>query len=147
MQRRDSQTDSNISPAKAQKGIVLTQEFLVMKTRQPLPQIVKLNLWGNDLCDVSFLKNLANLEVLALTVNQLSTLQDFSSCFKIKELYLRRNNIPASLTQIHYLSGLNSLRILNLSENPIATELPHYRLMVLKYLPKLEKLDDVVVSY
>jgi hypothetical protein len=39
------------------------------------------------------------------------------------------------------------LRTLNLSENPIATELPHYRLMVLKYLPKLEKLDDIVVSY
>jgi len=60
---------------------------------------------------------------------------------------LRRNNIPPSLGQIHYLSGLNGLRTLNLSENPISEGLPHYRLMVLKYLPKLEKLDDIVVTY
>ena len=33
-----------------------------------------------------------------------------------------------------------------MSENPITT-LPNYRLMVLKYLPRLEKLDDVEVSY
>ena len=33
-----------------------------------------------------------------------------------------------------------------MSENPITT-LPNYRLMVLKYLPRLEKLDDVAVSY
>jgi Leucine-rich repeat (LRR) protein len=48
-----------------------------MKTRQPLHQIQKLNLWGNDLNDVSVIKNLNNLEVLALTVNQISTLKDF----------------------------------------------------------------------
>ena len=118
-----------------------------MKTRQPLPQIVKLNLWGNDLSDVSFLRNLQNLEVLALTVNQLSSLEDFQGCYKLKELYLRRNNIPASLSQISHLQGLNNLRVLNLSENPISQELPGYRLVVLKYLPKLEKLDDIAVSY
>jgi cilla- and flagella-associated protein len=49
----------------------------MMKTRQPLHQIQKLNLWGNDLNDVSVIKNLNNLEVLALTVNQISTLKDF----------------------------------------------------------------------
>ena len=95
---------------------------------------------------MSFLKNLPNLEVLALTVNQLTTLQDFAQCFKLKELYLRRNNIPPSLSQVHFLSGLNNLTTLNMSENPI-TNLPNYRLMVLKYLPRLEKLDDVAVSY
>ena len=51
--------------------MTLTQEFLLMKTRQSLPQITKLNLWGNDLGDVSILKQLVNLEVLALTVNQI----------------------------------------------------------------------------
>lgn len=60
----------NESPMKGpQSGMTLTQEFLVMKTRQPVNQIVKLNLWGNDLLDVSILKNLSNLEILALTVN------------------------------------------------------------------------------
>lgn len=33
-----------------------------------------------------------------------------------------------------------------MSENPI-TSLPNYRLMVLKYLPRLEKLDDIQVNY
>lgn len=52
-----------------QLGIKLTAEFLKMKTRQNLNQIVKLNLWGSDLADVSILNSLTNLEVIALTVN------------------------------------------------------------------------------
>ena len=91
-----------------------------MKTRQSLPQIVKLNLWGNDLGDVSILKNLPNLEVLALTVNQIRTLKDFSTCYKLKELYLRRNNIPANYNELKYLKDLPNLKVLNLSENPIS---------------------------
>lgn len=46
------------SPTKGKQGINLTQEFIVMKTRQPLHLIQKLNLWGNDLQDVSILRNL-----------------------------------------------------------------------------------------
>ena len=118
-----------------------------MKTRQPLHQIVKLNLWGNDLCDVAFLKNLPNLEVVALTVNQLSTLEDFQQCYKLKELYLRKNSIPADVRQLDYLSTLSSLKVLSLIENPISRLLPNYRLMVLKYLPQLEKLDDIPVTH
>lgn len=33
-----------------------------------------------------------------------------------------------------------------MSENPI-TNLSNYRLVVLKYLPRLEKLDDIAVTY
>jgi len=128
-------------------GITLTQEFLLMKTRQSLPQIVKLNLWGNDLGDVSILKQVPNLEVLALTVNQISTLADFGQCHKLKELYLRRNNIPAKASELRHLKGLAHLKVLNLGENPISSQLPGYRLLVLKTLPDLEKLDDVAVSY
>ena len=65
------------SPTRASAGITLSAEFLKMKTRQDLNQIVKLNLWGNDLADVSILNSLSNLEVLALTVNQIPSLQDF----------------------------------------------------------------------
>jgi len=42
-----------------------------------MDKIVKLNLWGNNLSDVSVLHKIPNLEVLALTVNQISTLKDF----------------------------------------------------------------------
>ena len=67
----------NKVPGTPDKGMALTQEFIVMKTRQPLHQITKLNLWGNNLSDVSILRNLTQLEVLALTVNQITTLKDF----------------------------------------------------------------------
>ena len=77
-----------------------------MKTRQSLNAIIKLNLWGNDLGDVSILSNLTNLEILALTVNQISTLKDFSQCLKLKELYLRRNNIVANHLELNSLQNL-----------------------------------------
>ena len=37
--------------------------------------------------------------------------------------------------------------MLNLAENPISVEIPRYRLVVLKHLPNLDKLDDVAVTY
>ena len=77
-----------------------------MKTRQSLNQIIKLNLWGNDLGDVSILSSLTNLEILALTVNQIGTLKDFGQCYKLKELYLRRNNIPPEPEEIGHLANL-----------------------------------------
>lgn len=121
-----------------------------MKTRQPLHLIKKLNLWGNDLQDVSILKNLSSLEVLALTVNQITTLKDFAGLQNLRELYLRRNFIPADLMELCYLTGLKNLKMLNLGENPISTEqggIPFYRSVVLKHLPWLEKLDDQPVTY
>jgi len=61
----------------------------------------------------------------------------------LKELYLRRNNIPAKASELRYLQPLTKLKVLNLSENPISTALPGYRLLVIKSLPNLEKLDDI----
>ena len=121
-----------------------------MKTRQPLHLIQKLNLWGNDLHDVSILKNLQSLEVLALTVNQITTMKDFSNLYSLRELYLRRNYIPPDLMELRYLSGLKNLKVLNLGENPMSAEhggIPFYRSVVLKHLPWLEKLDDTPVTY
>ena len=121
-----------------------------MKTRQPLHLIQKLNLWGNDLHDVSILKNLQSLEVLALTVNQITTMKDFSNLYSLRELYLRRNYIPPDLMELRYLSGLKNLKVLNLGENPMSAEhggIPFYRSVVLKHLPWLQKLDDTPVTY
>jgi len=39
--------DSDSPIRNNQAGMVLTQEFLLMKTRLSLHQITKLNLWGN----------------------------------------------------------------------------------------------------
>ena len=70
----------NNTPTKLPGGVALTQEFIVLKTRQAMDRIVKLNLWGNNLSEVSVLSKIPNLEVLALTVNQITTLKDFQGC-------------------------------------------------------------------
>ena len=80
-------------------------------------------------------------------MNNIDSLKEFQYCPKLRELFLRRNQIPASLIELSYLRNLKTLKVLNLSENPIAEQLPHYRLMVIKSIPSLEKLDDVMVSY
>jgi len=113
MRKKSAVNSQDGSPRKVTNGIILTQEFLVMKTRQPLHIIQKLNLWGNDLQDVSILKNLPGLEVIALTVNQMNTLKDFATLYNLRELYLRRNFIPANLHEIRYLTGLKNLKTLN----------------------------------
>lgn len=62
---------------------------------------------------------------------------------------MRRNNIPASLEELECLQNLRNLKVLNLAENPISSDvggLPHYRTCVLHFLPQLEKLDDVAVE-
>jgi len=42
---------------------------------------------------------------------------------------------------------LTRLKTLNLAENPLSSTLPGYRLLVVKNLPNLEKLDDIQISY
>lgn len=82
-----------------------------------LKEIKNINLWGSNLDDVSLLRQLVNLEVVSLSVNKISSLVDFASCFKIKELYLRKNLI-ADLNEIFHLKNLKNLKILWLSDNP-----------------------------
>jgi Leucine-rich repeat (LRR) protein len=81
------------------------------------------------------------LEVLSLSVNEISSLEPFSACKNLVELYLRKNAIE-DINQIMYLTELRNLRILWLSDNPIA-HLPEYRLLVIGLLPWLEKLDNI----
>lgn len=121
-----------------------------MKTKQPLHLIQVLNMWGQDLLDISVLKNVRNLQILVLTVNQIDSLEHFQSLSGLRELYLRRNRIPADIQELQYLSTLTNLRVLNMAENPISAEkggIPCYRQVVLKHLPWLEKLDDVPVDH
>ena len=123
----------------------LTHEFIAMRTKcDRLESIKNLNLWGNDLEDISVIKNMYNLEVVSLSVNKIRTLKDFSSLKNLRELYLRKNSI-SDLSEIKYLVNLTNLKILWLSENPLA-EIKNYRTTVVKLLPQITKLDDHVIS-
>ena len=57
----------------------LTRELLVMKCKNDkLSQIKNVNLWGNDLDDLSIMCDLPNVEIVSLSLNKISSLRDFA---------------------------------------------------------------------
>jgi hypothetical protein len=119
----------------------LGEHLALHKTRsETLTGIKNLNLWGNDLDDVSLVSRMPNLEVCSLSVNAIGTLRFFRGAPGLRELYLRKNSIK-SLWELKYLQGLRGLEVLWLSENPVADQ-PLYRQTVLQALPQLLKLDN-----
>jgi len=123
----------------------LTLDLIVQRTKSDkFGSIKNLNLWGNDLDDVSVIQELPNLEVLSLSVNKISTLRYFSECTRLTELYLRKNLI-SDLSELQYLKKLKQLKVLWLWDNPCA-EAANYRLLVIKTLPQLVKLDNTEIT-
>jgi len=113
----------------------MTAELIHMKTKNNRLETIKsLNLWGNDLEDISIVSQMQSLEVLSLAVNKVSTLKDVQYCYNLKELYMRKNNLTSLAEIPRYLGGLSGLRKLSLGENPLA-EHSKYRLFVVKALP------------
>ncbi|XP_038077719.1 cilia- and flagella-associated protein 410-like isoform X2 [Patiria miniata] len=84
------------------------------------------------------------IEVINLSVNSITTLEDFAHCPNLVELYIRKNCI-GDLSEIWYLRNLRKLRVLWLADNPCAAG-DHYRLTVLRMLPNLQKLDNSLVT-
>jgi hypothetical protein len=119
---------------------VLTPAIIAQRTRSPLAEIRKLNLWGLRLVDVTLLSTLPKLQILCLSHNCLCSLESLTSCPSLRELFLRGNEIE-DLEEVRYLAALPSLKILWLAENPIADH-PSYRPDVLQILPNLARLDD-----
>ena len=75
------------------------------------------------------------------SVNNLTSLEDFSHCPSLQELYIRKNHVE-DLRDVHYLKSLERLRILWLSDNP-CSQGDNYRMTVLRTLPNLHKLDNI----
>lgn len=120
---------------------------MIARSRQSdITLVKKLNCWGSELTDVSIIRRMQGVEVLAFSVNQISTLAPFEDCVNLKELYLRKNNIQ-DINDIYYLQNLPKLTFLWLDENPcVETAGPNYRPFVLRVLPHLKKLDNVEVT-
>lgn len=124
---------------------VLTENIVLSRTRQhDLSRVRKLNCWGSELSDVSIVERMPHVEVLSLTINNITTLRDFGACKNLQELYLRKNKI-ADINELYYIQELPNLKKLTLNENPCA-EHPNYRYTVLRALPYLELLDNVPVT-
>ncbi len=127
------------------KSKELTEKLVISRAKTDnIQNIRNLNLWGNDLEDLGLLREMPNLEVLSISVNRITSLRDFSHSMSLQELYLRKNQI-ADLSEIRHLTDLPNLRVLWLSDNPCA-QVPNYRTIVIKYLPRLEKLDNEVIT-
>nr|XP_022316555.1 protein C21orf2-like [Crassostrea virginica] len=123
----------------------LTEGLVLAKTRAvDLDGVTKLNFWGSEISDISVVRSMPNLEVCSVSVNSISTLRDFARCKQLTELYIRKNKIE-TLSEIYYLKNLSRLRNLWLADNPCA-ERKNYRATVLRTLPTLQKLDNVVVT-
>jgi hypothetical protein len=123
----------------------LTETMIFQRTRKTdLKYVRELNCWGSDLTDVSIVRDMPNLRLLSLSVNRISTLEDFAYCSALEELYLRKNCVQC-LSELAYLQELTNLRVLWLSDNP-CSQSHDYRETVLRYLPNLQKLDNVAVS-
>ncbi|XP_078120781.1 cilia and flagella associated protein 410 [Sander vitreus] len=125
----------------------LTRKQVLAKAKaSDLESVKKLNCWGCNLTDISIFTQMANIEVLTLSVNNISSLSSLAGCLSLCELYLRKNNIP-SLSELSHLRPLTRLRVLWLAENPCCgTDSIQYRLTVLRCLPRLQKLDNQVVT-
>jgi len=125
--------------------VKLTENIVCSRTKaSALENIRRLNCWGCDLDDIEIMQQMPNLEVVSLSVNNITTLWPLSGCTKLEELYLRKNNI-VDFQELRYLTCLQKLRVLWLKENP-CSEHPHYRFQVLRTLPKLHTLDDRQVT-
>ncbi|XP_043188799.1 dynein axonemal assembly factor 11-like isoform X8 [Amphibalanus amphitrite] len=123
----------------------LTEDMVVARSRgAELNSIRKLNCWGSEISDVAVVRKLPNIEVLALSVNNISTLADFQHCQNLSELYIRQNNIQ-DLNEVVYLKELPKLKALWLADNPCAKR-EGYRLAILRALPHLQKLDNAPVE-
>ncbi|KAM6948860.1 cilia and flagella associated protein 410 [Aplochiton taeniatus] len=125
----------------------LTRKLVLAKAKaSDLDSVKKLNCWGCNLTDISIFSQISHVEVLTLSVNSITTLSSLAGCLSLSELYLRRNQIPC-LSELSHLRPLTCLRVLWLAENPCCgTDSSQYRLTVLRCLPRLQKLDNQVVT-
>ena len=120
----------------------LTKDFIRSRLGiDNLESIKELDLWGNNIDDISLLSEMPLLEIISLSVNHIKDLSVCRNLKNLKELYLKDNQI-SDFSQIEYLKDCKQLEILCLIENPISKQ-PNYRKKVLEILPFLKKLDDL----
>jgi hypothetical protein len=103
-----------------------------------------LNLWGCDIEDISILQRLENIEIITLSVNNIKSLDSLSKCHKIRELYIRKNLIE-DLNQLKNLKECKDLKLIWIEDNP-CTRIENYRLHIIKILPQLTKLDNIIIT-
>ena len=121
---------------------MLTKELIFSRNSKisELSQITKLNIYAEDIEDISIISSMPKLEYLSLSSNNISSLSALSDCIYLREIYLRNNNI-SSFEELNHLRHLFNLKVLWLEGNPICDD-NLYRKKVLNILPQVISLDN-----
>ncbi len=121
---------------------MLTKEYILSKYDKftDITEIKKLNIYGEDIQDISIISKMPNLEILSLSSNKISSLSPLSACLNMREIYLRNNNIN-SFRELNHLKHMTKLKVLWLEGNPICDDIL-YRDKVLNLLPQVNNLDN-----
>lgn len=123
----------------------LTRELISQKAKTDIiEKITKINLWGNNIDDISIIEEMKQLQIISLSVNKISSLKAFKNHQNITDLSLRSNNI-FDFNEVAYLSSCPNLRVLWLNDNPISED-EAYRSKVIQLLPQINKLDDILIT-
>jgi len=107
-------------------------QVLKLSGKQNYAEVQKLNAFAVGISKVCPLEKFVNLEIISLSLNSISNLKGFVVCEKLKELYLRKNNI-SNLLQIGHLKDLRNLKVLFLADNPCCAE-ENYRTKTVRVL-------------
>ena len=92
----------------------------------------------------SLTKELIYLKSKNSNLSTIKTLKFFENLPNLKELYLRKNLI-SDISEIRYLGTCPNLKKVWLKENPISA-LRGYRFYVIKFIPDIENIDEIMVS-
>ncbi len=121
---------------------MLTKELIQSRnsTSINLSDLKKLNIYGQNISNISIISSMIKLEYLSLSSNNISSLSPLSNCIHLREIYLRNNKIK-SFEELKHLRPLFNLRVLWLEGNPICDD-DFYRKKVLNILPQIISLDN-----
>eukprot|EP00656_Telonema_subtile_P050183 TRINITY_DN6433_c0_g1_i2.p1 TRINITY_DN6433_c0_g1~~TRINITY_DN6433_c0_g1_i2.p1 ORF type:complete len:274 (+),score=83.27 TRINITY_DN6433_c0_g1_i2:87-908(+) len=113
-----------------------------------------LDVSGNFISSLGDLSSLGKLTELLVSHNHLSSLADMgtlSSLKKLRTLDLSHNELavpegeePWSVVQ--FLEGLDALESLDMTGNPVVSQVPGWRMCVVARLPRLRVLDQIAVT-
>ena len=100
-----------------------------------------LNIWGNQISDISILSAFPSLEKINLNSNQIEDISSFKNLTNVRELSLKDNKIK-DIKQIEYLKNNKKLEKLILINNPICNTQNYFQ-KIIEILPQLKELDNI----